>query len=422
MAALVLLLPAVASGSEQSQRLQAKGDVAYAAGRYDEARQLYEQAVAADPEDAAAEYSLGLALGRLERWNEAIQAFERALAIQPDFPEAQRGLTLARSIAAEDRAVGAAAEFATPTHPESGRAKRWGASFLTGFEYDDNVTLTPDGQAGLGAPDQSDGKFILSGGGHYDVLVTEKHLLRAEYDLYQTLNIEITDFNFRAHQMRGTASRRFLPYLWAGVQGGYNHYTLGDDGYLSEPFVKPFVSVLAGDWGLTQIVYRHGDATYLSDPFENVRDGPVQTVGAAQTSYFGGGKYYATAGFDYSTERPDGSAGPVNRSSGSTTALPSDYRFASYQGHVGLGAALWWQTVVDFAYVYRYDDYTRPNSFAGFQRTRQDNFQQFFVRVGRPITERFRAGIEYYATLNDSNVSEFEYTRNQVSMLVEFFY
>ena len=327
--AAVLLLPGVASSSEESQRLVAKGDVAYAAGRYDEARQLYQQAVADDPEDAVAYYGLGLALGRLERWNEAAAVFERALALRPDFAEAQRGLTLARALALEDRGVGGQAAPTGASVPSADvvRTKRWAARLLTGFEYDDNVTLTPDGRAGAGAPDQSDGKFILSGEGRYDVVATDTYLLRAEYDLYQTLNLDITDFDFRAHQMRGTASRRLRRDVWVGLQGGYNHYTLGSDAYLGEPFVKPFVSLLQGDWGLTQIVYRHGDATYFSDPFEDIRDGPVQTVGANQTAYFGGGRYYATAGFDYATERPDGSGGdpltvPRNHGQGST-----DYRF-----------------------------------------------------------------------------------------------
>jgi hypothetical protein len=414
---LALLLPAAAAGSQESQRLVAEADGAYAAARYDDARRLYEEAVAADGADEAAHYGLGRALARLGRWDEAVAAFDRALALRPDFAEARRERITARAFAVE--AAYGDVETRVPAAPELGRPRNWSVGLLTGFQYDDNVTLTPDGRpTGPDDTDQEDGKYIISGQGRYDFLDTDNTLLRAEYDLYQTLHFDVTDFDFRSHRIRGTASRRLRPRLWAGVQGGYNHYSLGDSSYLGEPFVDPFVSWLQGERGVTQLQYRHGDTTYFGEPFNNVRDGPVDTVGATQTVYFAKGRYYVSGGYQFGSEDPTRSG-----DTGFPLGLfPGDYAFDSHQGHVGLGAVAWWQTIVDFMYVYRHDDYTEPNSLAGFRKTRHDNVQQIYVAVSRMLAKHARAGIEYYGTFNDSNIPEFEYSRNQVSILVELLY
>src|SRR5262245_48984353 len=92
-----VLAVGVASASERSDLLVAKGHVAYQAGNWDEARGIFAEAAAADPADAAAQYGLGLAYGRLGRWDESADAFQRALTLVPDFPEAKRGLQIASS-------------------------------------------------------------------------------------------------------------------------------------------------------------------------------------------------------------------------------------------------------------------------------------------------------------------------------------
>src|SRR5215470_9685013 len=108
---LGVLVPGRLLASEQSEQLVAKGYVAYDAGRYGEARDLFAQAVAADGRDADARYALGLALAKLERWANAAGAFAWALALRPDFDAARVALDDARrraerEVVAEEAPVG----------------------------------------------------------------------------------------------------------------------------------------------------------------------------------------------------------------------------------------------------------------------------------------------------------------------------
>ena len=81
---------------------------------------------------------------------------------------------------------------------------------------------------------------------------------------------------------------RITPNLWMGTQGGYNYYSLGDTTYEGEPYIMPFASYVEGTWGLSQVLYRWGQATYMSSPFTGVRSGPDQTVDASQTFFLDG--------------------------------------------------------------------------------------------------------------------------------------
>src|SRR5262249_26459239 len=113
-----------APASELSERLVARGQLAYDAGRYEEAHARFAEAADADPHHAVANYDLGLSLLALERWDEAARAFERALALRPDLKDARRALETAR------------------THGIAGvPEKRWEIHAATGVGYDTNVKV-----------------------------------------------------------------------------------------------------------------------------------------------------------------------------------------------------------------------------------------------------------------------------------------
>src|SRR5688572_3011203 len=360
-------LASSALASERSEILTARGEVAYHHGRQDEAVRLLRAAVAADARDPLAHNALGQVLLALGRRDEAAAAFSRALGVDPELDAAKVGLARSRGEAlapGADRVGAAVGEIGrlAPVRTEAAR-KRWGFTITTGVQYDSNVTIEPRGRAAsAGLGDQDDAAFVFGLGTRFDLVDRPNLLLRFEYDLYQTLHPDLDEFDFRSHEPRGTASFGLTPELWLGVQGGYNHYTLGEDSYQGEPYVMPFVSYVEGDWGLTQLLYRHGTDTYFSPPFDEERDGNNQTVNLGQTFYFADDRY-VTTGYQWNTENP-------SRSS----VIANDWEFVSNQGYLGAGAQLPWDVFADVLYLFRYDDYKHPNSFAApVVKTRLDH-------------------------------------------------
>jgi len=61
-------------------------------GRFEEAKQILERAVALDQCSADAHSNLGYALFNLKRYDEARACLEKAVALKPNFPTAQRNL------------------------------------------------------------------------------------------------------------------------------------------------------------------------------------------------------------------------------------------------------------------------------------------------------------------------------------------
>lgn len=365
--AFVLFLLVAAAGSpaarasQRSELLVAQGEVAYAAGRLEEARQRFSEALDADPTDQSARGWLDLLSSRAPR-------------------EAGRG-----------------------ARPETA-ARIWSLEVGTGVEYDDNVRLDHKNA-------HDDAGFLFTLSGHVDAYRDDRTLLRLDYDFFQVLHTDETDFDVRSHQFRGTFSRAVVPGLWLGVQGGWDHTTLDTHAYLEEPWVMPFASIVEGDLGATQFVYRHGFQDYLGSPFGGTpfnRDGSLDAGGITQLLYLFDRKLALTLGYTYEQ------ASPFHRSG-------NDFARNSHVGDVGVRFQAWWHTLVEMDYEYRSDGYTEPNTIAlPAQVKRQDDGHYFATYLRRPIIGNLDALLSWYLTLNGSNLAIYDYHRNVVSLEMRY--
>ena len=87
-ALLVLAAASAASANTRSQQLYAAALIPFHAQHWAEARQLLDEAVAADPNDAVAAYYRGLTNARLGNNDKAIKDIEHALSVRPDLQPA----------------------------------------------------------------------------------------------------------------------------------------------------------------------------------------------------------------------------------------------------------------------------------------------------------------------------------------------
>ena len=137
------------------------------------------------------------------------------------------------------------------------------------------------------APRRNDGAITLGAGGSVYVVDSDRAQVSLEYDLYQSLHFQLDSYDLRSNRVLANGGWALLPELWLGTQVGFEHYAFGGPAYSREPFVTPFVSYTQGNWGLTQLLYRHGNSTYLQQPFEGIRNGPTDVATLSQTFYWG---------------------------------------------------------------------------------------------------------------------------------------
>jgi hypothetical protein len=359
-ALLVGALATAALASERSELLVAQGEVAYNAGRLEEARDLFTRANADDPNDVAAKGWLDVLAAGLP------QGPERA-----ERPEAA--------------------------------GKPWDVEAGTGVEYDSNVQL-----------DHSNGKedagFLFTLRGHYDPYRDDRTLLRLDYDFFQVIHTQERDFDYRSQRFRATASRSIVPGLWVGVQGGYDHGTLDTHAYLQEPWVMPYVSYVEGDRGSTQVMYRVGNQDYLGSPFGVPtldRDGISNAVGVNQLLFFFDRRLAANVGYTYEEATPYHASG-------------NDFAVHTHQARAGVRFPAYWRTLVDLDYVYRYDGYTKLNSAVDFRKKRVDNGNYMSLAIRRPIIDHLDGVLTYFATVNPSNIQRYDYDRNVVSLELRY--
>ena len=105
--ALVLLwcfTCSMAAGSEQSTRLYSRGLVQFHAERYTDALELFDQAVASDPDDVYARYYRAVTRGRLHDLGGAVADLRTVLAAEPRFDQAalELGVVLVQSGAIQE--------------------------------------------------------------------------------------------------------------------------------------------------------------------------------------------------------------------------------------------------------------------------------------------------------------------------------
>jgi Flp pilus assembly protein TadD len=125
--------PSEVFAQEGAAQLNKEGLKAYQAGKLEEAKDLFLQAVKADPNNAKFWTNLGLALRQLDRPREAAAAYRRANQAQPDYALAYKNLGVALE-KLEDK-TGAAEAYLkycelAPEAPDAASVKAWAENLV----------------------------------------------------------------------------------------------------------------------------------------------------------------------------------------------------------------------------------------------------------------------------------------------------
>ena len=414
-------LRAVAAAHAVKQAPLELGVVLVEAGQYEPAIPWLEQAQEVPTLEARASLFLGIAQLRVGRTSAALRNFDRA-------EEKDAALRLParyyRGITAYQDGKWSNAErdfeYVTTYDPESdmgheaaallqkirsGDYTRWEVYGVAGMQYDSNVVLIPSSDAAAGAAksalnisNQADGRGVITLGGVYIPWRTDNAELSIGYEFYQSLHFRLTEFNLQDNRptIQGVVN---VGMFQLGLLARYDYYLLDIDSFLQEATALPWVAINEGDVARTEIFYRLRRRDFKKQTYE-IRDAFNHEAGFRQLFSLGAPERYVAVGYRYDHESPIDAIGNVFAYDGNEVDVGGGWSFP-----LGITAEL--------AYSYRHEDYA-PES-----NGRRDDENLLLFALSKPLNEYLAVTAGYLGDFNNSNKSEFEYTRHVGSVALE---
>jgi Tfp pilus assembly protein PilF len=487
----------VAGANVRSQALYARGLIPFNKGQWDQAYQLFNDAVAADPGDAVALYYRGLTQARRGMVAAATQDIENALRLDPAlpraaldlgilyfdaqrYPEAKAMLERARQQPAErftaalflgltqyrlgeyssaldyfneakaDPEVRVAATYyagltllqlgdpiaaraqmvevaSAQPQSEMGRSaqaylageapvglpgeKPWTVYGRLKMGYDSNVVIGPSSSnvafANAGLAAQGDGFVSFAVGGEYTLLERDWGTVSAQYDFYQSVYFDLSQFDLQGHRLQAEFASRPDTLLY-GVWGAYDFYLLDFESFFQEGLGVPWVAYAFNDYLMTQAYYRLRGRDFLRAPYDPGRDSINNAFGINQLVALGEPQWVTTLGYQFELEDTV-SGGPQGR----------DFQYNGSEFTATLTVPQFWRTTLQVGYVFRYADYQFPNSRVNFEFARHDHANQVVIGGLHELTENVGLTLDYIGIFNGSNIVDFDYNRNIIAAGVQ---
>jgi tetratricopeptide (TPR) repeat protein len=418
VSALCLLSSPAFANEASFEKALARGEAALESNEPGKAAVEFRAALEEHPQDPEANLFLGIALSRADD-PQAETALKKALVLAPDNQRTnlELGILYYRKNVPEEAADHFDTVIRTSTDAEltaqareymskldtGSKGKRWAVHASTGIQYDSNVVLNVEGMPlPAGVTRKSDWLGIVSLGGGYSLLKTEKTEVQAEYNFFQSLHFSITDYNITQNTIklqgkydysnllsfRGSYS--FEQVLLGGVQYDYDH-TVSASGVLTQE---------SGAGTTVEARYRY--TTYKNIelvPNNNERTGSNYQLGFTQQMPI---KSIAVirAGYSFDMDRADNG---------------DSWDYNGHRVSVGVNFPLPYNVQLDLSSESHWRSYQGVGSYATYKRN--DTSWTSNLMLNKVFSKQYSATAGIYADRTYSNVPEFDYTRYITSLL-----
>ncbi|HUI26061.1 MAG TPA: tetratricopeptide repeat protein [Candidatus Kryptonia bacterium] len=356
-----------------------------------------------DPElRTVAHYYAGLVLLRQGRESEGRTELSQASQGRPD-SETTR--------AAQGYLSGAAAVQRPPAPPGTPYAKRWSVYGDVKFEYDSNVAIAPDNSGlrqSLGIAGAGDGRAVIGFGGAYKFLDSDVGHLTGSYDFYQSMHFQLHQFDLQGHRVQLEGARDVGP-VQLGLGGTYDFYALNYQSFFQDVLVTPWVALPEGEATTTQAYYTFRGRDFFRNPFDPARDSHDNAGGIRQYGLLGSADRVFSVGYQFDADDPISQSG-------------DDFQYKGNQFDFDVQMPIANLARGEFSYLFRLEDYQFPNSRTSFTKRRHDNEHQIIVACARDLTDYLELNLAFLADLNNSNIPDFEYNREIISIGIRAHY
>ena len=385
----------------------------YRTGDYAGASDLFMVVAKADPENVLAHYYAGITLYRQQRYADGAGYFVHAAENSPTIRANgyyYAGLCYQKTN--EIRQAIRAFEYVRDD-PGNGNLKegaiRWIAALKErekllrpyhlyaklGCRYDDNVVLEPD-DADVFA-EESDSATLFYFSGNYDFLKQQKYKAGAGYDHYQTWYDDLDEYDLTGNILHLYAAY-FLYPLTFRLTYTPTYYQANSDSYLRQHRLEPEVRWRISQDLLARLVFRYDDNTYFEDSGRSGHSNGLYAE-AYYSAFNGRGLLFGGLGFE------------------DRTATRKDEYFDQWRMRLGVLLKLPWELETEITGQYQAKNYDDPDSF--YLVKREDDRYTASVSLSRKIYCDWLGIIgEYKYIKNESNINDYEYTRNLFTISV----
>lgn len=375
---------------------------------------LFERAAAESPDDVLARYYAGVTRFQMGQYEESAEHFlaagekspearvrgryYAAVAYQKD-GQSRRALSLFQAVI-DDPYAGEFAQLArewAETIREGGETERkpWNLYLKLGRRYDDNVVLDPD-DGDLFA-EESDWATHAFFSGRYEFRRLDPWSFGIGYRHYWMDYDDLDEYDLNASFGDLYAAYRFAPFT-ARLVYSPRYFWANDQSYLRRHGFGPDLLWRPHRRLLTRFSYRFKDNRYFED---EDRDGEDHALfGEAYHAFLqGAGGVFGRLEYEArNAEAPDEEYGQWRIRLGSKVQLP-------------------WKLEAGVSGEYRARNYDAPNPLYGVER--EDDRYALGLSLGRTAAFEWLGLLaEYRHIRNDSNINDFEYTRNQFTLSV----
>lgn len=414
----LLLSAAIASAGAVNDPELAAGISLVKKGSYQEGATALRKIINKYPDDAEANYYLGLALNRTTAGKEAESYLKRSLMEFPENPginyelgthyfdkdihaEAadyfEQVIELAPGSALAEKSAGYLQKINART-----QEKNWGISVFAGGQYDSNVMLNgrgmplPQGYSG-----KSDWSALINLKGNYSPLKTEQAEIGMGYSFYQNLHASLKDFDITQNLVDLSGAYALDSNIRLKGVYSFEYLLLNGKEYDFANSLSPSLQVKS-DLGTTTVDYRYRNTKYRNSdqfPTNTDRDGNNHQLGISHILPLS-----ATAAlwalYSYDGER----------------TRKQEWDYYGNRFLLGMRSLLPLDLVSDISAEAYLKDYRGIDPM--FSATRHDAQYTLSLSVAKNFSERYSVSLSEVWSRNISNIPEFKYDRSITSLLL----
>jgi len=402
----VPLLESIRNNGELSDELRLDASIALLkSGQPDAAAEELDEMLVANPDDSHARYFLGLALyekGDQEAAREQIELAAQFDETLEPYRDAFR---------AYDQRLGAASLGGyQPLRYSESEPRRWNLSFLTGYEYDSNVLLSPEFSGLGGNLQREDSRWVVGLFGDYRFIQESDEVVGATASIYTNFHSSLTQFDVQTYSASTYWNRAIDDWI-VGLNYNFAETVLGRDHFATNHRVTASATKRWDECGHTTGFYEYEylDLAGLALIAAQNRSGHTNSVGLTQAWYFGPqnlGRFYAGYRYD------------------STNAYGSDFDMNSHMLSARVEYPIFEDLVFDAEARQFWDDYSSGNSLDFFERSREDQRIELRAGLQKYIDDNTSLRLDYTYVDSDSNVANlfgvqfYSYQRHVLSALL----